>query len=484
MSKALLPILLSGLTGLVPAQDKPAEKAEPERKPIPWSKAATESLVARYKSADHWLQKAVILLTLQEWWSPEGAEMLRQAFEDKDRRMAAFALEALHRADKTLLPMVVDAELLGELIDKQLDRKNQHYRKRLLEALALIAPEAKAEKKSDWEKWWRKAKKEYTPKASAWKPRPIPEEQKQGGTVTAVDRAFDLYQHGLDMVLCVDSTGSMQPTIDAIKDGLDQMVDLVDGLSPKYRLGVVHYKDEGNMGEVSAAMVQPLTKGLKRARKELSKLRAGGGNASLPEHMLDGVKVSFDPKMRWDPDANKVLVLVGDAPCLEGQLGPIVELLKQARNDPAKLNVTGRPTTGKPKSEFRPYVTACIGVFVEYSERLMKEIRADHAKNKTTDALENNLRRWEASKARVRKEYPELAEAGGGTYQVLTFTARHESEQPKKPQRRRRAPAEVPEAIQNVVAHILVLSFGKEYAPQMRDFAGIYFRYKADKLFR
>lgn len=58
---ALLPLLARPLA----AQSAPA----------PLSQSGTEALVGRFGDAGHWMQKVVILLSLNTWWHPSGAGM-------------------------------------------------------------------------------------------------------------------------------------------------------------------------------------------------------------------------------------------------------------------------------------------------------------------------------------------------------------------------------------------------------------------------
>ena len=63
---------------------------------------------------------------------------------------------------------------------------------------------------------------------SPWTP-PPPDPDARSVASSPLDRAFDLEKAGLELVLCIDSTGSMQGTIDAAAAACD----FLDGLSKK-----------------------------------------------------------------------------------------------------------------------------------------------------------------------------------------------------------------------------------------------------------
>ena len=310
---------------------------------VPLSKAATAAIKVRYLAAEHWMHKAVSLMSLNHYWAPVGSEMILKALQDKDNRLNAFGLEALRRSEKGLLPTVVSPALLEELIGKQLREKNELYHKRLLEVLSRIAPEAKAKAKdkSDWQRWWRENKKTWQPKP--WTPKDDKPQNSGGTVVVAADRALDLHDAGLDLAICIDSTGSMQSTINALADALGHMVDLLDGISPRFRLGLVHYKDGKELDKNGAEIILPLSKNVRNARKKLLKLRAFGGG-DLPEAVLGGMAVTYSRRMKWKAETNKLVIVIGDAPPHDGDEAKAIKLAEEAYKTPDRVG--DKPTTG------------------------------------------------------------------------------------------------------------------------------------------
>lgn len=450
-----------------------AQEAEKESSPPPLAlgKAATEALKARYQTSEHWVQKTVILLSLNHYWHPVGSDIIFAAVRDKDVRLRAFGIEALLRSEDGSLPNVVSPELLEELISKQLNQRNSHYRERLLEALARIAPKAGAKTKSEWRKWWRGAKENWQP--GKWQPKEKAAGNNGRTVVGVAERAFDLYSSGLELVICIDSTGSMQPTINAVADALGQMVDILGGISPKFRLGVVHYKDWDDFGRLGAKVIVPLVKNVAAARKRLVKLRANGGG-DLPEAVVGGLEMALGPKMKWNTEANRIVILIGDAPPHAADASKCVDLARAAHEDPQSLSK--RPTTGaRSKAKPRPFITSAIGVFLKLGPGFENDAGYDDFMN---------------SQKRMKQDFADIAKAGGGVFVKLEFNirkgrpSRAERKEAKAKKKAKGGNTRAATATQNIVEHILVLSFGSRFAREMRAFVRIFYAYKGAGLFK
>lgn len=437
-----------------------AQAAKPLPPATPLGQAGTEALAARYTAGEHWVQKAVCILSLNQWWHPAGTPMLVDALRGKDNRLCAFGVEALLRSDDELLPMVATTDLLDELITHQLQRSNDLLQERVLAALKKLVPDAGATDRAGYARWWTTAKPTFAP--AAWHAKDAPT-AKGEGTVAAAQRAFDLYQNGLDLMMCIDSTGSMQPTIDAVGNALGEMVDILDGLSPKLRLGIVHYKDYGELGKPGAKVLLPLTKNVQSARKELGDLRAFGGG-DLPEAVLGGLALALDDKMKWQKDANKVIVLIGDAPPHPEEEGKVLELVRNAYESPG--STAGKPTTGA-KPDVKPFLTSAIGVVVTLEGNLKNQ---------------NGYREFVESQKVMRDDFAKIAKAGGGVYVEVGFTFSDQPEAKDKEKGRGKEKDKIDPgasaATKRIVEHILVLSFGERFAREMRDFVRVFYEYK------
>jgi hypothetical protein len=425
----------------------------------PLGKETTEALVGRYEASEHWVQKAVVLLSLNQYWHPVGNQMILAALRDSDARLRAFGLEALLRSEVELLPKLATAELLEELIGKQLSASNDFYKERVGLALQRLVPTAGASKKTEWASWWRQHKDTHQPEA--WQAKPQPQAD-GGGTSAAAQRAFDLYQSGLDLMICIDSTGSMQPTIDALAVAISEMADILDGISPKLRLGVVHYKDHGELGKTGAKVVQPLSKNIKSTRAKLEKLRAMGGG-DLPEAVLGGLDLALSKKMKWDADANKITILIGDAPPHPDEKAAAIELAKAAFEKPGSQD-DKKPTTGARKPQ-KPFLTSAIGVFLQIGPNVK---------------VGPGFQQFKDSQEVMRNDFKEIAKAGGGVFVDVVFEINDATPPTSKEKREANdhGGGAATKATRSIVEHILVLSFGERFKIEMKEFVRVFFAYK------
>src|SRR5215813_11529699 len=83
---------------------------------------------------------------------------------------------------------------------------------------------------------------------------------------------------GVDLCFVVDSTGSMQPFIDAAQR---QLLDTTKQLSAKssvdLRIGLVEYRDHPPQDKSFVTRINQLTADLKRMQRVINRLKADGG---------------------------------------------------------------------------------------------------------------------------------------------------------------------------------------------------------------
>ena len=116
-----------------------------------------------------------------------------------------------------------------------------------------------------------------------------------------------------DIVFVLDCTGSMGGEINAIRDAINSFVQTIASDGVRARVGLVEFRDRLIHEDHRVLMFsgQPFTSDPEVFREETSKLRAtGGGDA--PESSLDAIILAL--RQPFALDANKVLVLVTDAP--------------------------------------------------------------------------------------------------------------------------------------------------------------------------
>ncbi|GMU20658.1 MAG: hypothetical protein AMXMBFR13_07550 [Phycisphaerae bacterium] len=123
----------------------------------------------------------------------------------------------------------------------------------------------------------------------------------------------DLRGRGLDVVLVLDATRSMLPYIEQAKQRLHDILDVITGLVPKTRFGVVAYKDYGDEYGPNAVQFLPITTDLEKVHTFIDEIACGGGG-DMPEPVHEALRVGTDIKrMGYSTVARRVIVLVGDS---------------------------------------------------------------------------------------------------------------------------------------------------------------------------
>jgi hypothetical protein len=178
--------------------------------------------------------------------------------------------------------------------------------------------------------------------------------------------------------------------------------------------------------------------------------------------------LAFDPKMKWQPDANKIVVLIGDAPPRAAEQKDILDLVREARESPGALSgkAAAREAAAEP-----PFLTSCIGVFVELHGKLREQ---------------EGYREFVDSQRTMRNAFKEIAAAGGGIFAEVEFAFTDEpspedeakSKDRRERDARRAGVAIASAATKRIVEHILVLSFGERFAREMHEFVRIFYEYR------
>jgi hypothetical protein len=160
----------------------------------------------------------------------------------------------------------------------------------------------------------------------------------------SLDSAFGKYvgslrKQGLDVALVIDATGSMQHVIDDLKRRLDDLVVTMQRLVPNARIGAVAFRDRPNdkiataprKSEDFLVKWSDLTFKGSKVKTFLNGIVAEGGG-----DWEEAVKEGFDAamnKLKWRPDAKKVIILVGSSPPHEADMASLRTLVSdwQAR---------------------------------------------------------------------------------------------------------------------------------------------------------
>ncbi len=145
------------------------------------------------------------------------------------------------------------------------------------------------------------------------------------GTARFVPYIADLRAAGLDVVFCIDATGSMGWVLDEVKTRIEDISRMVRALVPIARFGFVAYRDHGDPEFITRS--QALTYSTVKLRQYLSELEAQGGGdwfEAIDRGLADAISLSG-----WRIGSRKLIILVGDAPARPEKLGDIEQMAKQ-----------------------------------------------------------------------------------------------------------------------------------------------------------
>jgi hypothetical protein len=134
---------------------------------------------------------------------------------------------------------------------------------------------------------------------------------------------FDaLRQRHLNVAVVMDTTMSMMPMINESRAAVDAVILFLRDISRSMRLAFVAYRDHDNEPVWEG---QALTDDIESVRRFLFGLRVTGG-ADYPEAVLEGVRAC--EKLRWNRDADRQIIIVGDAPPHERDEYDLARLLE------------------------------------------------------------------------------------------------------------------------------------------------------------
>ena len=112
----------------------------------------------------------------------------------------------------------------------------------------------------------------------------------------------------LDLVLCLDTTGSMKPHIDPLRQKLIPMLREILSDFTSFRIGMVLYKD---YGDEYLNKVIPFTSDFNAFQRNLNSIVVRGGG-DIPEAVYEALYEGAS-KFSWDSET-RMMILAGDAP--------------------------------------------------------------------------------------------------------------------------------------------------------------------------
>ncbi|MEH0938511.1 VWA domain-containing protein [Micromonospora psammae] len=122
-----------------------------------------------------------------------------------------------------------------------------------------------------------------------------------------------------DIVLLVDTTGSMGGAIATVRTNLQQVIDNVRGVQPGAQFAVASYRDEGDGAELFRVR-QDLTGDAAALQAAVNGLAPGGGG-DAPEAWVNALFQVSDGAIGYRSGSSRLVVLVGDAPSHDPSAG-------------------------------------------------------------------------------------------------------------------------------------------------------------------
>jgi len=135
-----------------------------------------------------------------------------------------------------------------------------------------------------------------------------------------------LNKKGIDLVIVVDSTGSMQSVLDEVKAEMRHFISELRGMVELSRVGVVAYRDRGEEYMVKWVDFSFHTA---KVQKFVDSLRADGGG-DYEEAVKQGIETAMD-ELSWRKSARRILILVGGTPPHKEDRTELTALLKEFR---------------------------------------------------------------------------------------------------------------------------------------------------------
>lgn len=202
-----------------------------------------------------------------------------------------------------------------------------------------------------------------------------------GGGVGGLGGSFGDYvgglrKVGLDLVLVIDTTESMQFVIDEVKQHAAALVKAIQRMVPTSRIGIVVYRDQGDEYVVKWSDLSFKTDKL---TSFISTITASGGG-DWEEAVLEGVDAAIK-ELNWRKKSKKIIILIGGSPPHPEDVQPLEALVGQFRRDGgtmSTIDVTdhlhlsfnralwkslhgNKPFEAPPKPAFYQQVTAVYG---------------------------------------------------------------------------------------------------------------------------
>jgi Mg-chelatase subunit ChlD len=116
----------------------------------------------------------------------------------------------------------------------------------------------------------------------------------------------------VDIAFVLDTTSSMEPSIGQVQNNLVQFLEQLQAKQKgnTYRVALLEYRDKNDrfLNRINT----DFTSNLNQVQKAVKGLNTDGGG-DAPEAVLDALLAAKN-KLSWQPNAKRIVVLIGDAP--------------------------------------------------------------------------------------------------------------------------------------------------------------------------
>ncbi len=309
-------------------------------------------LKAELENADEWIQRAILYVELGNTRDRRAVEPLSIGVENSNGNAAAFALHALARFTQADLRKGGGVALFDRLLTRARKGPKYHTHKAFAVLRTLVGFDL-GEKPMRWVDWKERFSGELALEPlkapfdeSSHDPALVAQVKKEPGDDTVAfprippvtEYVTKLRKQGLDVVLCLDQTGSMSSVIQATKTNIELMMLTLREVLKDFRVGLVTYDDE-------VQRTIRMTTDMRSLRRKLSKILAAGGE-DFPEGVDKALTRAYSSRLGWRMHSIKTIVVLGDAPPHEPDVEGMLEALRIAREKRSFVVNTVSTTNG------------------------------------------------------------------------------------------------------------------------------------------
>jgi hypothetical protein len=176
----------------------------------------------------------------------------------------------------------------------------------------------------------------------------------------------------LDLVLAIDTTGSMRGVIDDLKANVNTLITSLRTGSDTVRVGIVAYRD---VGDIYVVHPYPLTQldddGVRRLLAFVGALTASGGG-DWPEAVDEALAAAAH--MNWRQNVSASVVVVGDAPAHTEDASAAFDLAHDFASGPQRGQVSVIDTGSGAAAFMRSLPKRGGGQYVTYDGHILNSL--------------------------------------------------------------------------------------------------------------